>query len=101
MTYSGIITIQAAEDGSKSDGRYAHFFPDDGGEYILYRSRHAAMNDAYFAPFDGQHVAIEGEAEDELGYLCVASVLPMPEEDKQADGTPADEEEPQTDNETE
>lgn len=93
MEYRGIVQIRTVNAGCKSDGRYAHILLDNGRDYILHRRQRLPQDDAFFEPYDAQHVVAEGELDETFGYLRVESIrVAEGKQEKCGEDTPAEEE---------
>ena len=88
-TIHGILECPLLDAGSKSEGRKAILTDDDGKKYKLYRAGMLPAGDPFFIPYDGMHVGIRGNEEEETGRFLVTSIpagepieLPLPRKSK-------------------
>lgn len=63
MICKGTILIQEKGEGTKSEGLYAYLETEE-QTYRLYRDGVYPINDAFFFPFNGMTVDVEGEVTD-------------------------------------
>ena len=75
ITIHGILECPLLDAGSKSEGRKAILTDDDGKKYKLYRAGILSAGDPFFIPYDGMHVKICGNEEEETGSFLVTSIL--------------------------
>ncbi len=75
ITIHGILECPLLDAGSKSEGRKAILTGDDGKKYKLYRAGMLPAGDPFFIPYDGMHVGIRGNEEEETGSFLVTSIL--------------------------
>ena len=71
----GILECPLLNLGSKSEGRRAILTDDEGKKYKLYRAWILPAGDPLFIPYDGMHIGVSGNAEEETGSFLVTSIL--------------------------
>ena len=71
----GILECPLLNLGSKSEGRRAIWTDDEGKKYKLYRAGILPAGDPFFIPYDGIHIGVSGNAEEETGSFLVTSIL--------------------------
>ena len=71
----GILECPLLNLGSKSEGRRAILTDDEGKKYKLYRAGILPAGDPFFIPYDGIHIGVSGNAEEETGSFLVTSIL--------------------------
>ena len=71
----GILECPLLDAGSKSEGRKAILMGDDGKKYKLYRAGILPTGDPFFIPYDGRHIGVDGNEEEETGSFLVTSIL--------------------------
>lgn len=74
-TYYGLLSLRLCNIGSKSEGTYALLTLEDGKEYVLYRKNTYPADDAFFSPYDAQHLGVRGEVEAEGNNLLVEALI--------------------------
>ena len=74
-TYYGLLSLRLCNSGSKSEGTYALLTLEDGKEYVLYRKGTYPSDDAFFSPYDAQHLGVRGEVEAEGNNLLVEALI--------------------------
>lgn len=70
-TYHGILSLREMNAGSKAEGIYTFLKVDEDKEYMLYRKDVYPADDAFFAPYDGMELSVNGTLEPATNTILI------------------------------